>query len=105
MSSNAPEPIENTATARLGYVGEGANKAFVQLDEQPAGTVRFTGVAFATVRVIRSDEWPAGVSPKGGAEGRDAEWTMDNGYTLPLADFTDKQLQVLEKDGMFSIKR
>jgi hypothetical protein len=73
------------------------------VNEQKKGTVRFTGLHAATVRIIRTGEWPIGVDAKGGKNAIDAVWNMDNGYELPTDQFNAKQLEVLKADGMFSV--
>lgn len=70
------------------------------VDEQPDNTVRFTGVSFATERIIRVNEWPKGVEPLE----EDVSWNMANKYTVKKSLFKAPHLEILRADGSFSVK-
>lgn len=76
-------------------------------EEQPANTVRFTGLQFATRRVIGVDQWQRPDRTK--LEGKEVKtedavvWDLDNKYTVDKSLFSKEQLEVLEADGFFSI--
>ena len=101
-----PQPVDQTLTPTAPdslIDGEGNFK-----DEQPKNTVRFTGIAFATERRIEPGQWNTPDRlPLEDKDIKDKEkaavWNLDNRYTLPKSDFTPKQLEILESDGMFSI--
>lgn len=67
--------------------------------DQEKGTVRFTGLQHATKRIIRRNEWPAGVTPPDD----DLVWDIENVWTLPSKGLKQEHLDVLTADGSFSI--
>lgn len=90
----SPEELDFTPKSALDASGEFKH-------EQPKGTVRFKPRA-ATVRIIGINEWGHNVKLKDEVEAR---WDRSNGWTLPVGQFSDSQLQVLERDGAFEIRR
>lgn len=68
-------------------------------EEQPPGTVRFTGTRLATTRIIRPSEWPLG-TPKLDST---VTWDLGNSYTVKKELFQKEHLEILEADPNFSV--
>jgi hypothetical protein len=101
-TNNQVQNAERPTPAELDFTPKSALDATGEFkNEQKKGTVRFKPRT-ATVRIIGTEEWGAGVKIKDEVEAR---WDRSNGWSLPVGQFSDAQLQVLERDGSFEIRR
>lgn len=92
MSTNEPKLTTEPTPARV------ETKAEPSVAKVVKGEVKYIGRA--TRRVISKEEWEGVGAPNQPS----TEWNFQNGFSLPLSDFSEEALDYIRKDDGLEIK-